>query len=73
MHNSVDVEMGMNKDHTDTIHLEGSGRYLELEEFKDEIQQLHGQGMVRKAFYIDDDVCIECWDGRILKQVLVGT
>ena len=61
------------KDYTDTIHLPETGEHLELEEFKDEIQQLHGQGMVKKAFFIDDDICIEDVNGRILKRVLVGT
>ncbi len=61
------------KDFTDTIPLPETGKHMELEKFKDEIQQLHGQGMVKKAFFIDDDVCIECVDGRILKRVMVGT
>lgn len=65
--------MTVNKDYTDTISLPETGKHLELEEFKDEIQQLHGQGMVEKAFYIHDDVCIKDVNGKILKRVLVGT
>lgn len=60
----------MNKDYTDIILLPETGEHLELEKFKDEIQQLHGQGMVKKAFYIDDDIYIEDVNGRILKRVL---
>ncbi len=61
----------MNKDQTDTIYFQETGEYLELEKFTDEIQQLHGQGMVKKAFYIHDDICIEDVNGRIYKRVLV--
>jgi len=61
------------KDYTDTIPLPETGKHLELEKFTDEIQQLHGRGMVKKAFYIHDDICIEDVNGRILKRVLVGT
>ena len=55
----------------DTIPLPETGKHLELEKFTDQIQQLHGQGMVKKAFYIDDDIYIEDVNGRILKRVTV--
>ena len=55
----------------DTIPLPEKGEHLELERFTDEIQQFHGQGMVKKAFYIDEDICIEDVNGRILKRVTV--
>ena len=59
------------KDFTDTIPLPETGEHLELEKFKDSIQQLHGQGMVKKAFYIHDDICIEDINGRIYKNVII--
>lgn len=58
--------------HTDSIFNRGTGEYLELEAFTDEIQQMHGEGKVMFARTKRGEMVIEDWKGGIHRNVLIG-
>jgi len=62
----------LNSNHTDTIRVEKSKEdpnvvlIAELEEFSDEINQIHGTGNLKRCYYSGKRLCVETNRGEIV-------
>jgi len=64
--------LDLNICHTDTIRVEKSKGnpnvvlIAELEEFSDEINQIHGTGNLKRCYYSSNKLCVETHRGEIV-------